>query len=135
VGRNKAVVRRLYEEVFEGGELEVADELVDADARGTADTEDRRGPQRVKEVATMLRSAFPDQHWEILELIAEDDGVAMHSVWSGTHRGSFLGLEATGRSFSDVHHAYFFRLDDGKVIEYRAIRDDMGLMRQLGVAP
>jgi steroid delta-isomerase-like uncharacterized protein len=89
----------------------------------------------VREVAAMLKAAFPDAHWEILELIAEDDAVAMHSVWSGTHRGPFMGIEATGRSFSDVHHAYWFWLRDGRITRYRAVRDDVSFLRQLGVVP
>src|SRR5688572_14954548 len=54
---NKAVVRRLYAEVFQAGDLDVADDLVHPDARDFADAQDRRGPQRVKEVATLLRAA------------------------------------------------------------------------------
>lgn len=83
----------------------------------------------------MLKRAFPNAHWEIQELIAEGDAVVMHSVWSGTHAGPFMGMESTGRSFSNVPHAYFFRLRDGKVTEYLAIRDDMSLMRRLGALP
>jgi predicted ester cyclase len=51
------------------------------------------------------------------------------------HRGPFIGLEPTGRSFSDVHHVYLFRVRDGKVTEYKAVRDDVSLMRQLGQVP
>jgi predicted ester cyclase len=118
---NKAVVRRLYEEVFEGGRLDVADALVAPD----------RGPDRCKEVAAMLKAAFPDAHWEILDVIAEGDQVAMHAEWSGTHEGPFMGMPPTGRSFSGVHHSYWFRLRDGLVTEYRAVRDDAAMMRQL----
>ena len=131
--RNKAVVRRLYKEVFEGGDLDLADDLVLADARDLGDPEDRRGPERVKEVATMLRTAFPDQHWEIEALIAEGDTVVMRSVHSGTHTGPFMGMPATGRTFGGVNHAYFFDFDDGRVATYRAIRDDVSFLRQIGV--
>jgi steroid delta-isomerase-like uncharacterized protein len=130
---NKTVVRRLYEEVFEGGRLDLADELVDPDARDLRDTQDRRGPGRVKEVAAMLRSAFPDQHWDIQALIAQDERVVMQSTHSGTHRGAFMGIPPTGRSFSGVDHAYFFELRDGKVTSYHAVRDDLSFLRQIGV--
>ena len=129
---NKTVVRRLYEEVFESGRLDLADELVDPDARDARDVQDRRGPARVKEVASMLRTAFPDQHWDIDSLIAEGDFVAMRSTHSGTHHGTFMGIPPTGRAFR-VDHAYFFEVKDGKVTSYHAIRDDLGLLRQLGV--
>jgi steroid delta-isomerase-like uncharacterized protein len=132
---SKVIARRLYEEVFEGGQLDVADTLVAPDCRDAADVQDRRGPQRVKEVATMLRTAFPDQHWEIHELIAEGDRVVMHCSVSGTHAGPFMGIPPTGRTFSGVHHIYIFTFRDGKIVEYRAVRDDLSLMRQLGVIP
>ena len=130
---NKTIVRRLYEEVFEAGRLELADELVDPDARDARDSQDRRGPARVKEVATMLRAAFPDQHWDIRSLVAEGDTVVMRSTYSGTHQGSFAGMPPTGRAFRDVDHAYFFEIRDGKITSYHAIRDDLGMLRQLGV--
>jgi steroid delta-isomerase-like uncharacterized protein len=130
---NKTVVRRLYEEVFEAGRLELADELIDPDARDARDARDRRGPARVKEVATMLRAAFPDQHWDIKSLVAEHDAVVMRSTHSGTHHGPFMGMPPTGRAFRDVDHAYFFELRDGKITSYHAIRDDLGMLRQLGV--
>jgi steroid delta-isomerase-like uncharacterized protein len=129
---NKAIARRLYEEVFEAGQLDLADLLVAPDCRDAGDLQDRRGPERVKEVATMLHAAFPDQHWEIHDLIAEGDLVVMHSSVSGTHAGPFIGMPPTGRTFSDVHHIYIFTFQDGKIVEYRAVRDDISLVRQLG---
>jgi len=132
--RNKQVVRLLYEEVFGRGRLHTADELVHPDAVDLHDAQDRRGPERVKEVVTMLRSAFPDQRWDITELICEGDRVAMYSTWTATHEGSFMGMPATHRQ-ACVHHMYLFRLAEGKIIEYAAVRDDLGMMGQLGLLP
>ena len=92
---NKAVVRRLYAEVFQAGDLDVADDLVHPDARDFADAQDRRGPQRVKEVATLLRAAVPEQAWEVHDMRAEGDRVVMHSTWRGTHEGTFMGIPPT----------------------------------------
>ncbi len=93
------------------------------------------GPDRVREVAAMLGRAFPDQHWDIRRLVAEGDTVVMHSTHSGTHQGPFMGMPPTGRRFGPVNHAYFFELRDGRVATYLAVRDDLGLLRQLGVLP
>lgn len=131
---NKLVVRRLYDEVFTLGRLEVADELVGAQAVDLHDALDRRGPARVKEVANMLRAAFPDQRWDVHRLVAEGDSVAMYSTWTGTHRGPFMGSPPTERQAS-VHHLYLFRLAGGKVVEYAAVRDDLSLMLQLRLLP
>ena len=79
----------------------------------------------------MLSSAFPDQAWEIHRLVAEDDHVAMYSTWSGTHRGPFMGIAPTERHISFAH-LYLFTLQDGKVTEYAAVRDDLTMLRQLG---
>ena len=82
----------------------------------------------------MLRAAFPDQRWEIERLVAEEDRVAMYCTWTATHEGTFMGIPPTGRRAS-VPHMYLFRLDDGLVTEYAAVRDDLGMMRQLGLIP
>jgi steroid delta-isomerase-like uncharacterized protein len=132
--QNKQIVRRLYEEVFGLGWLDVAEQLVHPDCRDLHDPQDRRGPARVKEVAAMLRSAFPDQRWDIAELLAEGDHVAMYCTWTGTHDGPFMGIPPTGRRAS-VPHMYLFQLEAGQVIEYAAVRDDLGMMGQLGLMP
>ncbi len=132
--QNKQVVRRLYAEVFGQGHLDVADLLVHPECRDLNDPQDRRGPARAKEVATMLRGAFPDQRWEIEQLIADGDRVAMYCTWTGTHEGEFMGIPPTGRR-ATVPHMYLFRLDAGQVTEYAAVRDDLGMMSQLGLIP
>ena len=80
----------------------------------------------------MLRRAFPDLHFTIEELVAEGDTVAGRVTMSGTHLGPFQGIPPTGRSFQQ-NHMHFVRFRDGKAIEHRAVRDDLGMMRQLGV--
>lgn len=131
---NKLVVQRLYDEVFSRGKLEIADELVAPGARDLHDREDRRGPDRVKEVATMLLRAFPDQSWETHRLVADDEFVTMYSTWSGTHLGPFMGQPATGQRVS-ARHMYLFRCNGGQVTEYAAVRDDLAMLSQLAVAP
>lgn len=132
--RNKVVVRRLYDEVFSQGRLDLADQLVHPECRDLHDPQDRRGPARVKEIATMLRAAFPDQRWEIERLVAEEDRVAMYCTWTATQEGTFMGIPPSGRRAS-VPHMYLFQLDQGLVTEYAAVRDDLGMMRQLGLMP
>jgi steroid delta-isomerase-like uncharacterized protein len=132
--QNKLVVRRLYEEVFGHGRIELAKQLVHPECRDFHDPQDRRGPGRVEEVATMLRLAFPDQRWEIKQLVADGDHVAMYCSWTGTHEGAFMGIPPAGRR-ATVPHMYLFRLNAGRVTEYAAVRDDLGMMRQLGLVP
>ncbi len=133
---NKAHYRRTLEEVFNQGNFALVDDLV---ARDFLNHEvppgmNNRGPESTRQVATMLRTAFPDLHFTIVELVAEGDTVAGRVTMSGTHLGPFQGIPPTGRSFEQAH-MHFVRFRDGKAIEHRAVRDDLGMMRQLGVIP
>ncbi len=60
----------------------------------------------------MLRTAFPDQTWEVHDVLAEGDRGVMHSTWRGTHAGTFMGIPPTHRSV-ETHHTYLFRLAVG----------------------
>lgn len=79
------------------------------------------GLEGLKDVLRGMRAAFPDLHFFVEEQIAEGDKVLTRFEWTGTHRGEFLGVPATGRSVRVW----------GMVI----IMDALGLMMQLGVFP
>src|SRR5215208_1864817 len=86
VEENKALFRRTYEELLNRGNLDVADELVapmfiNHEAPPGRD----RGPESMRGLATMLRTAFPDLHFEIEDMVAEGDMVAGRLTMSGTH--------------------------------------------------
>ena len=134
---NKAQFRRAYEEVLNQGNLSVADELVAPDFidhEAEAHPGRNRGPESMREVATMLRTAFPNLHFTIEELVAEGDTVVGRLTMSGTHEGPLMGMPPTGRSMRQ-DHMHFVRFRDGKAIEHWGVRDDLGMMRQLGVIP
>ena len=71
-------------------------------------------------------------HWVVDEMVAEGQKVVTRFVWTGTHRGVFLGIPATGRSV-EVKGVVIDRLEDGKMADSRILMDTMGLMQQLGV--
>ena len=132
---NKAQFRRTYEELFNKGNLDVADELIALDfLNHEAPPRRDRGPESMRETITMLRTAFPDLHFTIEEQVAEGDTVVGRVTMNGTHQGPFQGIPPTGRSFQQ-EQVHFVRFRDGKAIEHRAVRDDLGMMRQLGVIP
>jgi steroid delta-isomerase-like uncharacterized protein len=134
--KNKAQYRRTFEEVFNQGNLALVDELVAPDFLNheVPPGMNNRGPESTRQVVTMLLTAFPDLHFTIEDLVAEGDTVAGRATMSGTHLGPFQGIAPTGRSFQQAH-MHFVRFRDGKAIEHRAVRDDLGMMRQLGVIP
>jgi steroid delta-isomerase-like uncharacterized protein len=133
---NKALYRRTFEEVFNQGNLAIVDDLVAPDYLNheMPPGMNNRGPDSTRQIVKMLRTAFPDLHVTIEELVAEGDTVAGRVTMSGTHLGPFQGIPPTGRSFQQAH-MHFVRFRDGKAIEHRAVRDDLGMMRQLGVIP
>jgi steroid delta-isomerase-like uncharacterized protein len=88
-----------------------------------------------------IRQTFPDQHTTIDRLFAEEDWVIELMTFRGTHLGRATvthhglgGVDPTGKEFS-VKQAHFWRIRDGKIIEHEPVRDDLGMHRQLGLAP
>jgi steroid delta-isomerase-like uncharacterized protein len=79
-------------------------------------------------------AAFPDMHWTIEELIAEEDRVAALVLIEGTHRGEYLGAAGTGRRVR-VYSVDVARVRDGRFIEHRGVLDELHLLAQVGVVP
>jgi predicted ester cyclase len=133
--RNKVGFRRVYEEGLNGGNLAVAEELIDPEFLDReAHPGGNRGPESLRRLITMLRTAFPDLRFEIEDLIAEGDTVAGRLTMNGTHEGPLMGMPPTGRAVRQAH-MHFVRFRDGKAVEHWGVRDDVGMMRQLGFMP
>src|SRR5215469_5743106 len=94
---NKAHYRRTFEEVFNQGNLALVDELVAPDYLNHEVPPDMksRGPDSTRQVVRMLRTAFPDLHVTIEDLVAEGDTVAGRVTMRGTHLGPFQGRAPT----------------------------------------
>ena len=111
---NKTVVRRLVDEVFNGGQLEVIDELYTPELAG-----------RPEQWIAPFRASFPDVHMEIVELIAEADKVVGRFTCSATHLGEWLGQVPTGRRFERVDEVSIFRFRDGKIVHAWTLEDTL----------
>lgn len=133
--QNKKIVRRLFEEPWEGN-LAVVDELVASDYVGhdAADPEPLRGPQGVKEFISTYRAAFPDVRITVEQQLAEGDLVATRWSGRGTHEGELMGVEPTGKHVT-VEGLTISRLEDGKIVEAFQNWDTFGMMRQLEAVP
>ncbi len=119
---NKDVVRRLVEEVLNGGRMDVIDELFAPNL--APDARDWIAPFRV---------SFPDMHMDVIDLIAEDDRVVGRFTCSGTHVGEWLGHAATGRRFETVDEVSIFRFSEGRIVEVWGLEDTLGRLEQLGL--
>jgi steroid delta-isomerase-like uncharacterized protein len=132
---NSVVVQRFLEEVINQGRLEQADEIVAEDFVELDPLPgQRQGREGLKEVVGMLRTAFPDMHWVVEEMIAEGEKVVTRFTWTGTQQGTFMGIPATGRSVV-VKGVVIDRIVGGMMTDSRILMDTMGMMQQLGAIP
>lgn len=134
--RNKAVERRLLEEVYSQGKLDIVDELVASDfvGHGTAADGGDQGRDAYKQFVVEMRSAFPDLQITVEDQIAEGDKVVTRWRARGTHTGVFQGIPPTGKS-GEISGTIIDRIAGGKVVECWSNTDDLGLLQQLGVMP
>jgi steroid delta-isomerase-like uncharacterized protein len=133
--QNIATLGRFVEEVINQGKYEVCDEIVEENFVELDPLPgQQQGREGLKDVIRMMRAGFPDIHWETVETIASGDKVVSRFKWTGTHRGDFLGIPATGRSVN-VPGVVIDRLEGGKMADSRILMDTMMMMQQLGVIP
>jgi steroid delta-isomerase-like uncharacterized protein len=128
---NTAVIERMFDELVNQGRLELVDELFDPGftSQTSQETLDRDG---FREFVRAWREAFPDVHCQVGDLVAEGDRVAWSVRATGTHRGDFMGIPATGRrvDFESLNIAEF---RDGRGYRHKVIMDLPTLLAQLGV--
>jgi predicted ester cyclase len=127
---NESTVRRFFEEIWNAGDLSVADEIVAPDHVHHLGDDIRHGPEGVKELASYLREAFPDLHFVIEEVVSDADRVVVRWTATGTHDGAFFDLQPTGRQ-ARWTGMDMVRLDQGLLVELWANADAAGLWEQL----
>jgi len=132
---NKALVRRIWEEVWNKGNLSAIDELF-APTYVAHDPANPgvQGRDGVRQLVTMYRSAFPDLQFTVEDQIAEGDMVATRYTARGTHKGELQGIPATGKQAA-VPGIMISRIVGGQDREEWVNYDALGLMQQLGVIP
>jgi steroid delta-isomerase-like uncharacterized protein len=132
---NKEIVRRVIEEVWNKGDLDVFDEvfapnLVNHDP---FNSEVRTAEDYIGFISTGV-AAFPDLHYTVEDVIAEGDKVAFRFVFSGTHKGEMGGIPATGKQVT-MTGMTICRCEGGKIVELWANWDGLGYLQQLGLVP
>jgi steroid delta-isomerase-like uncharacterized protein len=130
---NKAIVRRLYQEVWNERKLEVVDQLLSAShaLNDPVVSGSQVGPELYKRRVVELTTSFPDLCFTIEDTIAEGEKIVACWTISGTHQNEYMGIPATGRKISlegiTIHH-----IRNKKILDSYARWDVLGLMRQLG---
>ncbi len=139
---SKELVSRLFEQVFNRKNFDVCHELVADDyvehalaPFGDSEPGHVVGPRHIRAVVEWLGAQFPDGRMTIEAIASEGDVVAARVLTEGTNLGRLNGVvPPTGKRFS-ARQSHWFRVEDGKLAEHWATRDDLTVMLQLGVVP
>jgi predicted ester cyclase len=132
---DKQKLRRIPLEALNQGRIEVVDEVVSEDYVERADTPgfspDREG---LKGFIAAVRTAFPDLKYTVIKEISEGDTLVQYVTASGTMKGDFGDMKATGKhaTWEEVH---IVRLEGGLAVEHWGVLDQLGMLQQLGLAP
>lgn len=113
---NKALIRRVFDDALNAGNLSLLDLLFVSDFVDNATPAQLPGPQGVKDYFQSVRTGFPDMHVTIDDLIVEGDKVVVRTTWRGTHTGPYEGIASTGKAVTRTM-IQIFRVADGKIQE------------------
>jgi steroid delta-isomerase-like uncharacterized protein len=131
--KNKKIARRAWEEVINKGNMSAVAELYDASYVYHTDPT-VAGPDGVKTMVTTYRTAFPDLHLTLEDVLAEGDKVVVRFTAKGTHRGDLMGIAPSGKVVT-VKGISIVRIAGGKIVEEWEHFDDLGMMKQIGAIP
>jgi predicted ester cyclase len=135
VKENKAVMRRIWKEIWSDGKLDLvpqthAEDYVFHSFLGN----DHRGIDYVKQAVTKHRTFCSDFHAEIESMVGEGDMLAVRVLKHGTITGDLMGKETIGKQVK-VLESYLFRFSDGKAKEMWDVYDRLAFFQQMGIAP
>ena len=116
IAAHKALMHRLYEEAFNRGDMSVVDELFSPAFRDLSTPDQPPGIEGVKSYITAVRTGFPDIHVTIEDMIAEEDKIAVRTVWHGTHLGTYEGIAPTGEHVTRTM-IQLFHIVNGKIAQ------------------
>jgi predicted ester cyclase len=136
----KAIAHQSFR-LIENGDVELAEQIiatgfVNEEAEDDPDDVERQlqGPAGFLATSRWLRDVFSDLGFELQETVAEGDTVMAAAVMTGRHTGPFNGIAPTGRPIAHKQ-VHIFTIADGLISRHRAVRDDLGLLLQLGWRP
>jgi steroid delta-isomerase-like uncharacterized protein len=131
----KAIACRLVEEIWNQGNLSVADEIFDANFVNHDDARPEViNLESYKQWVATGHDAFPNFCLSIEDIIAEENKVVIRYTFTGTHRGELMGIPPTGKQVV-IAGIDIYRIASGKIVECWVSMDDLGFLQQLGVVP
>jgi steroid delta-isomerase-like uncharacterized protein len=132
--QNKALIRRGFEDAINTGKLELLADIVGPTYVNHDMPMEQPGPDGLRQVLAPFLSAFPDFAVTIEDIVGEGDKVVTRGVFTGTQRGAFMGIPATGTAVR-VPYMDMWRVEDGKAVENWVRLDTLSLLQQLGAMP
>ncbi len=130
----EALAHRWHMDLFQAGNLEVAGEILTPDFVAHVNGQEHRGVEGARQLATAIRTAFPDIRISHHEAIVSGNRVALRWTSDGTQHGDYLWVQPTGRRIHfeglDLIH-----LRDGKIAEVWTEYDNLSVLQQVGAMP
>ncbi|MFC1900127.1 ester cyclase [Chloroflexota bacterium] len=135
VEENRKILQRYLDELLNNGDFSKASEILHEDYSGSAGG-GLKGVEGLKQFRNYMRSRSSDMRFNVEEMIAEGNKIAIFGEWSGTADGEYLGIPATHKPFSYVLAAVY-EFQDGKVIRglTRSVSNQLDVFQQLGILP
>jgi predicted ester cyclase len=136
----KTIARESFRLIETGdGELAqhiIAPDFVNEEAEDDPGDVERQqhGPAGFLATSRWLRDAFSNLCFELQETVAEGNTVMAAATMTGEHTGPFNGIAPTGRPITH-RQVHIFTITEGQITNHRAVRDDLGLLLQLGWRP
>ncbi len=132
----KATMRRFYDEVVNAHNLDSVDDFLSSDfaEREVLPPGIPEGREGVKVFFSMMFEGFPDLRFEVSELLAEGDTAVSRVLVTGTHKGTFMDIPATGKRIEAVS-IDIVRFEGDKAVEHWGVTDMMAVMQQIGAVP
>jgi steroid delta-isomerase-like uncharacterized protein len=135
VEQNKAAQLRVWEEVFNSGNLDVIPEFfAPAYSFRSPLGIEAKGPEGFKQMIAMMRSALPDLHVTVDDMFGEGDRVATRATIIGTFKNEMMGIPPTGKRLS-IPVTLISRWEGGKEVEAWESLDTLSFYQQLGIRP
>jgi steroid delta-isomerase-like uncharacterized protein len=129
---NEITMRRFVEQVINDGDFPVLDEVIHPDYVYRSPDQVIQGPEALRDLFSAYRTAFPDLHIEIEDLVSADNKTVISFTLSGTHEGDLMGIAATGRQVK-VSGMTLSHFENGKIVEEWEVLDRLTLFQQLGI--
>jgi steroid delta-isomerase-like uncharacterized protein len=134
MAQHEELIRRMFDEIINAGNLDAADELMTEDFLDHGPTGDMHGVEQFKQMVAMWRSAVPDVHCSVENAFSDGDMVAWNVRVTGTQTGEMMGIPASGKSI-DYVSANIGRVRDGRAAEHWSDQGMFQFLTQIGAIP